>query len=169
MSSTLGRALPTESDVDDGVAVGETGGTESSSTNSTTGMQGMPMFPNPRPSSPEARRILSTESVPTPNQSVASDNSHPVQSSRSAILAETDNGGTSQFNLFAWLLLKLSTFYYTLGEIAAGRKYHGLEEASHRRDTYNVVIFGQTGAGKSSLVNLITKTQAVPTFSNAGG
>ncbi|KAG2088663.1 P-loop containing nucleoside triphosphate hydrolase protein [Suillus discolor] len=39
-------------------------------------------------------------------------------------------------------------------------KYLGLEEASRRKDTCNVVIFGQTGAGKTSLVNLITKTQA---------
>jgi predicted GTPase len=32
----------------------------------------------------------------------------------------------------------------------------GVKEASHR---YNVVIFGETGAGKSSVVNLITGGQ----------
>ncbi|KAG2140959.1 P-loop containing nucleoside triphosphate hydrolase protein [Suillus bovinus] len=44
-----------------------------------------------------------------------------------------------------------------------------LEQASRRKDTYNIVIFGQTGAGKSSLVNLITRTQAVPTSLDAEG
>jgi putative ribosome biogenesis GTPase RsgA len=34
-----------------------------------------------------------------------------------------------------------------------------VRKASHRTDTCNVVIFGETGAGKSSLVNLITRDQ----------
>ncbi|KAG2337539.1 P-loop containing nucleoside triphosphate hydrolase protein, partial [Suillus weaverae] len=33
----------------------------------------------------------------------------------------------------------------------------------------NIVIFGETGAGKSSLVNLITGTQSAPTSSDAMG
>ncbi|KAG2131411.1 P-loop containing nucleoside triphosphate hydrolase protein [Suillus bovinus] len=39
----------------------------------------------------------------------------------------------------------------------------------HRTETCNIVIFGETGAGKSSLVNLITRTQSAPTSSDAMG
>lgn len=62
-----------------------------------------------------------------------------------------------------------SPISHTADQSAATHKYCGLEEASRRTDTYNVVIFGQTGAGKSSLVNLIARTQAAPTSSDASG
>jgi small GTP-binding protein len=42
-------------------------------------------------------------------------------------------------------------------------------EVLHRTETCNIVIFGETGAGKSSLVNLITRTQSAPTSSDAMG
>lgn len=42
-------------------------------------------------------------------------------------------------------------------------------EGLHRTETCNIVIFGETGAGKSSLVNLITGTQSAPTSSDAMG
>lgn len=42
-------------------------------------------------------------------------------------------------------------------------------EVLHRTETCNIVIFGETGAGKSSLVNLITGTQSAPTSSDATG
>ncbi|KAG1904909.1 P-loop containing nucleoside triphosphate hydrolase protein [Suillus fuscotomentosus] len=58
---------------------------------------------------------------------------------------------------------------YTPHKSATGCKCLELEEASHRKDTCNVVIFGHTGAGKSSLINLITKTQLVPTSPDAEG
>jgi tRNA U34 5-carboxymethylaminomethyl modifying GTPase MnmE/TrmE len=54
----------------------------------------------------------------------------------------------------------------TSDQSAAGCKYIRLKKASRRKDTCNVVIFGQTGAGKSSLINLITRTQAVPISSD---
>ncbi|KAG1884530.1 P-loop containing nucleoside triphosphate hydrolase protein [Suillus subluteus] len=58
---------------------------------------------------------------------------------------------------------------HTSDQSVAGRKCLGLEEASRRTDICNVVFFGQTGAGKSSLINLITKTQAMPTSPDARG
>jgi tRNA U34 5-carboxymethylaminomethyl modifying GTPase MnmE/TrmE len=42
-------------------------------------------------------------------------------------------------------------------------------DTSRRTETCNIVIFGETGAGKSSLVNLITGTQSAPTSSDALG
>lgn len=42
-------------------------------------------------------------------------------------------------------------------------------EPSHCTETCNIVIFGETGAGKSSLVNLITRTQSAQTSSDAKG
>ncbi|KAG2140429.1 hypothetical protein BD769DRAFT_1662991 [Suillus cothurnatus] len=41
--------------------------------------------------------------------------------------------------------------------------------ASHHTETCNVVIFGETGAGKSSLVNLVAGTQAALTSCDAMG
>ncbi|KAG2134457.1 P-loop containing nucleoside triphosphate hydrolase protein [Suillus clintonianus] len=41
--------------------------------------------------------------------------------------------------------------------------------ASRRTDTFNVVICGETGSGKSSLVNLIAGTQTAPTSSDITG
>ncbi|KAG1745353.1 P-loop containing nucleoside triphosphate hydrolase protein [Suillus paluster] len=41
--------------------------------------------------------------------------------------------------------------------------------ASHHTETCNVVIFGETGAGKSSLINLVTKTQSAQTSCDAMG
>lgn len=42
-------------------------------------------------------------------------------------------------------------------------------EVLHRTETCNIVIFGETGAGKSSLVNLITRQQTAATSSDAMG
>ncbi|KAG1778215.1 P-loop containing nucleoside triphosphate hydrolase protein [Suillus placidus] len=47
--------------------------------------------------------------------------------------------------------------------------YRQVEEALRRTDTCNVVIVGDTGAGKSSLVNLITRMQTAPTSPDATG
>ncbi|KAG1741508.1 uncharacterized protein EDB91DRAFT_1248059 [Suillus paluster] len=44
-----------------------------------------------------------------------------------------------------------------------------VEEASHYADTCNVVIFGEAGAGKSSLVNLITRSETAPTSCDSVG
>ncbi|KAG2134459.1 P-loop containing nucleoside triphosphate hydrolase protein [Suillus clintonianus] len=57
----------------------------------------------------------------------------------------------------------------TSDESVAVRNHRRVEDASRRPDTCNVVIFGQTGAGKSSLVNLITWTQASPTSPDTKG
>ncbi|KAG2064044.1 hypothetical protein BDR04DRAFT_1122849 [Suillus decipiens] len=43
------------------------------------------------------------------------------------------------------------------------------EEVSYCTDSCSVVIFGETGAGKSSLINLIAKTEAAPTSPDAMG
>ncbi|KAG1785548.1 P-loop containing nucleoside triphosphate hydrolase protein [Suillus plorans] len=42
-------------------------------------------------------------------------------------------------------------------------------EVLHPTETCNIVIFGETGAGKSSLVNLITRKQSAATSSDAMG
>jgi len=42
-------------------------------------------------------------------------------------------------------------------------------EPLHRTDTCNVIIFGEAGAGKSSLVNLITKEHKARISSDAVG
>ncbi|KAG2157256.1 P-loop containing nucleoside triphosphate hydrolase protein [Suillus clintonianus] len=52
---------------------------------------------------------------------------------------------------------------------AAHCSYLGTEEASHRTDTCNIVIIGDSGAGKSSLVNLITRTQTARTSDDTMG
>ncbi|KAG1733675.1 P-loop containing nucleoside triphosphate hydrolase protein [Suillus occidentalis] len=51
----------------------------------------------------------------------------------------------------------------------AGHNHRRLKQASPCKDTCNVVIFGDTGSGKSSLVNLITGTQTAPTSPDAMG
>ncbi|KAG2088664.1 P-loop containing nucleoside triphosphate hydrolase protein [Suillus discolor] len=58
---------------------------------------------------------------------------------------------------------------HILDQSAAGCKYLELEDASRRKDTYNIVIYGQSGAGKSSLINLITKKQVARTSPDAEG
>ncbi|KAG1844480.1 P-loop containing nucleoside triphosphate hydrolase protein [Suillus subluteus] len=52
---------------------------------------------------------------------------------------------------------------------AAGSNYMAVGELPHRTDMCNVVIFGETGAGKSSLVNLIAGKDMVVTSSDAKG
>ncbi|KAG1815226.1 P-loop containing nucleoside triphosphate hydrolase protein [Suillus subaureus] len=52
---------------------------------------------------------------------------------------------------------------------AAGSNYTAVGEPLHRTDTCNVVIFGETGAGKSSLVNLIAGKDVAVTSSDAKG
>ncbi|KAG0708030.1 hypothetical protein DFH29DRAFT_994656 [Suillus ampliporus] len=52
---------------------------------------------------------------------------------------------------------------------AAGSTYTGVEEPPHPPDAYNVVIFGEAGAGKSSLVNLIAGTEMAHTSRDAWG
>ncbi|KAG1884529.1 P-loop containing nucleoside triphosphate hydrolase protein [Suillus subluteus] len=146
-------------------------------------MQLVRTSPDAMSSFPEARRTLSTGSVCgaclflnvklTLNQvhtpSVANSNFHTVESSRSVIVRATDTGGTYRPNFFAQALMRSSSTSHTSDQSAASRKCFGLEEASGRTDICNVIIFGQTGAGKSSLINLITKTQAVPTSPDARG
>ncbi|KAG2153899.1 P-loop containing nucleoside triphosphate hydrolase protein [Suillus clintonianus] len=62
-----------------------------------------------------------------------------------------------------------STTFHTSDPSADGSNNIRLGEASHRTETCNIVIFGETGAGKSSLVNLITGTQTAPTSSDTTG
>ncbi|KAG2048940.1 hypothetical protein BDR06DRAFT_919804 [Suillus hirtellus] len=102
--------------------------------------------------------------------SVASRNSHAVDNSRFVIVRKTDIYGTSRIESSTQARVPLESFTSrTLDQSPVRCKRRGLKEASRRKDTCNVVIFGQTGAGKSSLVNLITKTQDVPTSSDAKG
>lgn len=54
-----------------------------------------------------------------------------------------------------------------IGAASAGSNY--TEDISCGTDSCSVVIFGETGAGKSSLVNLITRTEAAPTSPDAMG
>ncbi|KAG1742215.1 P-loop containing nucleoside triphosphate hydrolase protein [Suillus lakei] len=53
-----------------------------------------------------------------------------------------------------------------MSSVVGGQQITG---AVHHTKTCNVVIFGETGAGKSSLINLIAKTQAAPTSRDATG
>ncbi|KAG1852205.1 P-loop containing nucleoside triphosphate hydrolase protein [Suillus subluteus] len=52
---------------------------------------------------------------------------------------------------------------------SANSDYTAVGEPLHRTDTCNVVIFGESGAGKSSLVNLIAGTNMAVTSSDTGG
>ncbi|KAG2351852.1 P-loop containing nucleoside triphosphate hydrolase protein, partial [Suillus spraguei] len=52
---------------------------------------------------------------------------------------------------------------------AAGSNYTAAGEPVHRTDTCNIVIFGESGAGKSSLVNLIAGKDVAVTSSDAKG
>ncbi|KAG2030669.1 P-loop containing nucleoside triphosphate hydrolase protein [Suillus americanus] len=52
---------------------------------------------------------------------------------------------------------------------SANFNYTAVGEPPHRTDTCNVVIFGESGAGKSSLVNLIAGTNTAVTSSDTGG
>ncbi|KAG1742213.1 P-loop containing nucleoside triphosphate hydrolase protein [Suillus lakei] len=63
---------------------------------------------------------------------------------------------------------RLSTFH-TSDQSPDGSNDIRAGEASHRTEICNIVIFGETGAGKSSLVNLITGTQTALTSSDAMG
>ena len=59
---------------------------------------------------------------------------------------------------------------YTPNQSAAGLDNNTrIEEESHRTVSCNVVIFGETGAGKSSLVNLIVGAKTAPTSSYTMG
>ncbi|KAG1733674.1 hypothetical protein EDD22DRAFT_852579 [Suillus occidentalis] len=51
----------------------------------------------------------------------------------------------------------------------AGSNCRGVDDASRRKDTCNIVIMGDTGAGKSALVNLITGTQTALTSRDSVG
>ncbi|KAG2338045.1 P-loop containing nucleoside triphosphate hydrolase protein [Suillus weaverae] len=52
---------------------------------------------------------------------------------------------------------------------SASSNYTAVGEPPHRTDTCNVVIFGESGAGKSSLVNLIAGKDVAVTSCDAGG
>ncbi|KAG1831906.1 P-loop containing nucleoside triphosphate hydrolase protein [Suillus subalutaceus] len=54
-------------------------------------------------------------------------------------------------------------------QTAVSLNYHRVEEAFRRADTCNVVIVGDTGSGKSSLVNLIIGKEKAPTSRDATG
>ncbi|KAG1904898.1 P-loop containing nucleoside triphosphate hydrolase protein [Suillus fuscotomentosus] len=118
----------------------------------------------------------------TPDYRVTHSSSHAVENSHSEIVRGTDTTSAFRYNIQVGLMSSyamvlacyLDTPYpnspsspsRTPDHSAVPCKYLGLEEASRRKDTCNVVIFGQTGAGKTSLVNLIT---AVPTSPDAEG
>ncbi|KAG2339278.1 hypothetical protein BDR05DRAFT_1003539 [Suillus weaverae] len=59
--------------------------------------------------------------------------------------------------------------FHTSNQSVASPNCRGVDDALRRTDTCNVVIVGDTGAGKSSLVNLITGTQAAPTSCDTMG
>ncbi|KAG2357651.1 P-loop containing nucleoside triphosphate hydrolase protein [Suillus spraguei] len=59
--------------------------------------------------------------------------------------------------------------FHTSNQSVAGPNCRGVSDASRCTNTCNVVIVGDTGAGKSSLVNLITGTQTAPTSPDAKG
>ncbi|KAG1720685.1 P-loop containing nucleoside triphosphate hydrolase protein [Suillus paluster] len=60
--------------------------------------------------------------------------------------------------------------YCTSDQSAAATDCYGRgEDASHRTDTCNIVICGEAGAGKSSLVNLIAGTNLAQTSPDARG
>jgi small GTP-binding protein len=52
---------------------------------------------------------------------------------------------------------------------SANSNYTAVGEPPHHTDTCNVVIFGESGVGKSSLVNLIAGKNSAVTSSSAGG
>ncbi|KAG2351853.1 P-loop containing nucleoside triphosphate hydrolase protein [Suillus spraguei] len=52
---------------------------------------------------------------------------------------------------------------------AAGCNYTRVGEPLHHTDTHNIVIFGEAGTGKSSLVNLIARKDVAVTSSDAKG
>ncbi|KAG2140960.1 P-loop containing nucleoside triphosphate hydrolase protein [Suillus bovinus] len=141
-------------------------------------------------SNPEAGKTLSAESAHTLDQTSASDDFHVVDGVTAGVTgatkssSETHTASTYWFNLFQALMsndaMTMAHFYElrsrrpsstsrTSDQSAVHFKRIGLKKASRRKDTCNIVIFGQTGAGKSSLVNLITRTQAVPTSLDAEG
>jgi hypothetical protein len=74
-----------------------------------------------------------------------------------------------------WLLLSIrltrnqSSVRDVPSQSPANPDYTTVGKPPHRADTCNVVIFGESGAGKSSLVNLITRTNTAATSSDAGG
>ncbi|KAG1723931.1 P-loop containing nucleoside triphosphate hydrolase protein [Suillus lakei] len=57
----------------------------------------------------------------------------------------------------------------TLHQTAASPNHTGVGEPPRRTDTCSVVIFGESGAGKSSLVNLIARMNMAVTSCDAGG
>ncbi|KAG1745356.1 uncharacterized protein EDB91DRAFT_1335301 [Suillus paluster] len=59
--------------------------------------------------------------------------------------------------------------FHTPDQTVPGSNHIRFDETSRRTETCNVVIFGEAGAGKSSLVNLISGTQKAQTSSDATG
>ncbi|KAG2041375.1 P-loop containing nucleoside triphosphate hydrolase protein [Suillus americanus] len=64
---------------------------------------------------------------------------------------------------------RVSSTSQSLDQTAASLNYHRVEEAFRRADTCNVVIVGDTGAGKSSLVNLIIGKERASTSPDSMG
>ncbi|KAG1720686.1 P-loop containing nucleoside triphosphate hydrolase protein [Suillus paluster] len=61
------------------------------------------------------------------------------------------------------------SYHIAFNQSAGSADHHCLEDASRCIDTCNIVVFGEIGAGKSSLVNLIAGTKLAQTSSDAGG
>lgn len=130
-------------------------------------------------------RALSTSNIS--DQSIISPNDRRVgeASSRSdtskdvrPAIGET---GASRINWLNWFKTQMASFdatpssgrtpaaVHTLGPGTAYTSYHRIDAASRRTDTYNIVFFGETGSGKSSLVNLITGKHEARTSPDAMG
>ncbi|KAG1774682.1 hypothetical protein EV702DRAFT_479099 [Suillus placidus] len=137
-------------------------------------MQTAPMSPDTL-SSPEVGRTSFTESFHISDQSATDhsyhrveDASHRTDTSNTSIIGETGAGKSSWLHWFVRTQMAVSSPYAMSSSgrpsspSAAGRSFHRVEDTPHRTDTCNVVIVGETGAGKSSLVNSTADTQTPP-------
>ncbi|KAG1778214.1 hypothetical protein EV702DRAFT_170115 [Suillus placidus] len=164
----------------DGAIVGETGADQSFLVNSTTGMHTVSMSPDTL-SSPEVGRASFTESFHISDQSATDHSYHRVEDAshrpdtyNTSSIGETGAGKSSWLHWFVRTQMAASSPYaisssgrpsspfHASYQSAAGRSFHRVEDTPHRTDTCNVVIVGETGAGKSSLVNSTADTQTPP-------
>ena len=80
----------------------------------------------------------------------------------------SEKGSSTVRGVWLSFSVKITNQFHTKKQNVAGSNDIRAEEALHRT-ACNVVIFGERGAGKSSLVNLIARTQTAPTSRDALG